>query len=738
MPVGLALLGLLLGLGSGSFAWPGAQDVEARDRATSDGGQRLSAVLLLTTADPAVARRALASALRDRDAGIRLLAARLLVRRGAPEALETAVAWLASREPRDRVMGLQILRDTPTLSPEARMATERALGDGDTPARLLALEVLSVHPGASSFGAVLRALEDDQRDIRLRAARLLAGTREPRAALALLARLADADGQVRAGALAALGTLGDPNVAPALLRLLTESTPDLRLGAIDALARMRAAAAVPALIPLARRLPRDELARRAQLALGEIGTPEAINALVALAREPPATEDLLAALRLAGARALPQLIRELTNGSATSAALAADVLGRIGDHQATLPLVSVVERQRGAVTASLDALAALADPAAVPALVHAATDAPTADVRALALIALEKTGDDRGLVALSRALGDADPQVRARAVKLAARLSARPNAGEIAARINDPDRQVRQEVAVALARLAAPSVDVARAIAGALSASSALPRDPSELRALGDALEAAVSAQDDPAQAQTLARAFLAAPPRCSDALARGLAVAAARAPLSDGGLIDRLIGALDGGGEAALGAAEALGSVRLDAEKEAALVRSYAGAEDVVKARLAPALVHVRSGATLLIAEIEAPGISDQVRAAAAWAAAALPEAAPALRRAIAGPSPAVAANAGAALARIAAPARPGAGLRRTSSAAARLLAADASPCAPRWVAFVDAEGTRVWTMTDATGRARVTGLGEAPVTLRLEEPDADQTGRAPARPAD
>src|SRR6185369_15079889 len=184
---GLALMAVLL-----AFEWPGAVDADARELAIGDDAQRVRAVERLALRGVAQTRLLLIPALRDRDHDVRLVAARVLARAGVPEALEAATRWITTRAARD---GLQVLRDAPSLTPAARRATERALGDADPAIRVQALEVLARQELAPSFGAVVAAVDDDNREVRLRAVRLLADARDGRAAVPLLARPSDSDRQ---------------------------------------------------------------------------------------------------------------------------------------------------------------------------------------------------------------------------------------------------------------------------------------------------------------------------------------------------------------------------------------------------------------------------------------------------------------------------------------------------------------------------------------------------------------
>src|SRR5206468_341085 len=108
-------------------------------------------------------------------------------------------------------------------------------------------------------------------------------------------------------------------------------------------------------------------------------------------------------------------------------------------------LVAAVERGAGVTVAALEALARLADPAAIPALVHAATDGAVPELRVLALDALEATRDDRALASLPRALQDPAPTVRARAARLAGALGGPALGVALAGALNDADGAVRRE-----------------------------------------------------------------------------------------------------------------------------------------------------------------------------------------------------------------------------------------------------------------------------------------------------
>ena len=90
MAVARGLLSFVL---AGTFAWPGT---DADGLSAADDGERLAAVQALAGAAPSRARTLLTPMLRDSDPAVRVTAARLLVRRDAPEAIDAATRWLGA------------------------------------------------------------------------------------------------------------------------------------------------------------------------------------------------------------------------------------------------------------------------------------------------------------------------------------------------------------------------------------------------------------------------------------------------------------------------------------------------------------------------------------------------------------------------------------------------------------------------------------------------------------------
>ncbi len=590
--------------------------------------------------------------------------------------------------------------------------------DRDPVVRLRALEALGRQSPAASFSVVLGALDDDSREIRQQAALLIAliaraSPADARlATLVLLERLDDADHLIRLAALRALGSLHDPRAIPALVRMSQEQAIDLRTAAVDALAASgstASAAAVSMLIGFSRHRPIDELARHADLALGEIATPRRHRR----ARRPPCARHRFPRRPGWGcfmparppSRRWPARSRTVRRPARCWQPGCSAKLVRPAIAGPPPALTAALASPEGATVTlvALDALARLGDPAAVPAIARAA-GAPEADLRAQAFEALRAFADPRTAASVEGGLADPEPRVRAAAAALAGcarRARRRPAAGGPARRRRFRGADGGRPSAGPYRRRAAGAH-----VGGAGGDEGSGPR-PGELEALGDALAANVAGAD----AAALGQAFLAAEPALAGPLARALAAAAHRAPpLADRAVVARAIALLEAAAapprpRPTCSPPPACQTVRWPPWRAPSLTPARRSARG--SATLSPTRHGAESGwrrwSSLRPSRCRSAPPRPGRRAGS-------PPRAPALAAAAQAAEGPLAANARAALA---GGARGGAG-----STAIRLRAPDGAPLAGRWITLAG-DGVAVAAMTDETGLAEIDGFAGATAAI-------------------
>jgi HEAT repeat protein len=205
----------------------------------------------------------------------------------------------------------------------------------------------------------------------------------------LIETLASVDRPVRWQAIQALIAAGAP-AAPALIDALNSPEGAIREGAATALSRMGEPASAPLIAALDAEA--DRVRSFAVWALGEAGDPRAVPALIARAT------DSHPRVRSRSLWALARICIPLRD-AALNEAILPPMLAGLNDPRR-------IVRQTAA-----EALARLADPAAVPALVAALAD-PDPRVRENVVMALGRTEDESALDALLAATQDADVWVR--------------------------------------------------------------------------------------------------------------------------------------------------------------------------------------------------------------------------------------------------------------------------------------------------------------------------------------
>lgn len=268
----------------------------------------------------------------------------------------------------------------------------------------------------------------------------------PRAA----SQLTSADPAARLQAAQTLGRHGDARRAVRALgeALPGERDPRVRSAMVRALVRRGSPDAAPALVQAfsgGRGVDRDVLAA----GLGVLRSGEAIEALVTALGDREAAVPARAGLARAGARAIPALLRALTDPA--TAAQAAHALGAIGDRRATGPLIEL-SRDPGEPErhAAVVALGRIGDQRAARPLVARTRDESPRVVLA-ALDALASVGGPAQRQTLRALAGEGSPQQQRLAFRALQACDPRAGAEALAEAVtsDDPTR-VRMAADVAL------------------------------------------------------------------------------------------------------------------------------------------------------------------------------------------------------------------------------------------------------------------------------------------------
>jgi len=387
-------------------------------------------------------RQSLLEGLAHGDEEIRRLAVERLSLLPGTEAVPHLVERLGDPSWRVRKAAVERLIAQDDAGP-AVSALVAALGDGENPGRRnAALEALTRF-GSAAVPVLVEASHDADVDVRKQVVDTLGAIGDSAAADRMIQLLGDPDPNVRAAAAEALGGLGARGVEPLLLACVKNGgEPLVQLSALRSLARLRAS------VPVARLAPAlaDPLLRPAAFAvLGASDDPAAwdtlVKGLTATARSSreAAMEALvgIASQTAPGAeRTLVERLRESTG----DASFLADALDRLVSAPLTTRLVLV---QFLGLLGRPDCVVPLLEASADEALAELATNALAAEgavaeaalagawaeldegarLRGCALLA--RTTGPAGEELLRRALGAADPRLRATAARaLAERRSA--------------------------------------------------------------------------------------------------------------------------------------------------------------------------------------------------------------------------------------------------------------------------------------------------------------------------
>jgi HEAT repeat protein len=162
---------------------------------------------------------------------------------------------------------------------------ERLAEESDAQARKLLSDAL-IHQGPAATPVLIEYLGDERWYVVRNAVAILGELRAQTAVAHFLPLLRHLDVRVRREAIRALTRIGGNDAVEILLQIVQKGDPDLRPHALLSLGAMKNPAAVPTLLQIVGQpdpwVKMSEIKKEAIRALGEIGSTEAIPALLAI------------------------------------------------------------------------------------------------------------------------------------------------------------------------------------------------------------------------------------------------------------------------------------------------------------------------------------------------------------------------------------------------------------------------------------------------------------------------
>ena len=275
-------------------------------------------------------------ALKDKDAGVRCAAAKMLMRFRDRRAIEPLMHMLRDTVPLARASAAEalghlgdpvavnqlvgFLRDS---DPIVRTIVARSLGrlgwkpgtDSQRVLQILAMGNLNqlVALGPEGVAPLIDLLQTGTTNKQFAAVKALAEINDPRVRPAIIEALKKPSMAVRIAALSALERVAEPAVFPDVEKLLQDTEASVRGAAVEAAARCGGARAVPALV----KCLKDEsweVRQAAAVALGALGERSAVDGLCELISDPDrdVRESVIAALaQLPDRKAITPLVTAL-------------------------------------------------------------------------------------------------------------------------------------------------------------------------------------------------------------------------------------------------------------------------------------------------------------------------------------------------------------------------------------------------------------------------------------------
>ena len=246
------------------------------------------------------------AALKDEDWGIREDAAMALGEARDPRGVSPLIEALRDS---DRAVKTAATDALTAIGTPAVVDLSYCLEDPDLSVQEAAASILSEIADERVLEPLESALLNQDWVVRMHAARAVGRLGNPRSVETLVLLLQDKVPAVRDEAIAALVSIGESAVAP-LVAALKDQDWRVRLRATEALCVLKSRTAVEPLVGLLQHDPDTAVRQEAARALGQIGDPTAVDALLGGVEEPRLQVRVIEALgRIGDRRVLPLLFR---------------------------------------------------------------------------------------------------------------------------------------------------------------------------------------------------------------------------------------------------------------------------------------------------------------------------------------------------------------------------------------------------------------------------------------------
>ena len=424
---------------------------------------RVAAAAVLGRLGDARAVPGLIARLDAADAELSATAAGALAALGDPRAVDGLLALFAHPRATVRQAAVAAINAIGAATTGAEILVR--LGDANPRVRECAIRVAGYFGFDNTVSVIVERTADEDEEVRRASIEQLPVLQHPRAHMELAAAMAGDTPRNRAAAAHAAGFADDPVTEQALVMGLADIDPWVRYFAAGSIARRQITSAATALEQLALHDPATHVRIAAMHALGTIDAPHLPSIAVALLRD--GDSDLAAAAMAAVSSVTDPHVDELLEEAARSSAVARRI--------PAIHALAARPRQRSVEV--LAWAACIGDPPELRSsaieglgrLAASATDVAAAAVEALLALSAEREGHDEALAALATlpatavdaigaALAAGQPPQRVAAVEALARMRHPAASAALTRALDDPTPVVRAAAVSAFGRLGTRAV----------------------------------------------------------------------------------------------------------------------------------------------------------------------------------------------------------------------------------------------------------------------------------------